>query len=129
MLLERKYCEACDGRSFWEDWNEEGKHCQICNNEGYTKLDSESIVFVNVYEVTRHYGGPEEGGWWFNWYVCVETYPTRNKNADTVKENLIKAYEDKAYGDIYSVLGGTEIHVMIESKPAESQTRERPMYE
>lgn len=24
------------------------------------------VIFVNAYEVTRHYGGPEEGGWWYN---------------------------------------------------------------
>jgi len=24
------------------------------------------IVYVNAYAVTRHYGGPEEGGWWYN---------------------------------------------------------------
>ena len=23
-------------------------------------------TFLNVYEVTREYGGPEEGGWWYN---------------------------------------------------------------
>ena len=23
-------------------------------------------MFVNVYEVSREYGGPEEGGWWFD---------------------------------------------------------------
>lgn len=25
-----------------------------------------NILYVNAYAVTRHYGGPEEGGWWFN---------------------------------------------------------------
>ena len=24
------------------------------------------MKYVNVYSVTRHYGGPEEGGWWYN---------------------------------------------------------------
>ena len=24
------------------------------------------LMYVNAYEVTRHYGGPEEGGWWYN---------------------------------------------------------------
>lgn len=23
-------------------------------------------MYLNVYAVTRHYGGPEEGGWWYN---------------------------------------------------------------
>ena len=24
------------------------------------------LWYVNVYSMTRHYGGPEEGGWWYN---------------------------------------------------------------
>lgn len=24
------------------------------------------LMYVNAYEVTRHYGGSEEGGWWYN---------------------------------------------------------------
>lgn len=24
------------------------------------------LAYVNAYAVTRHYGGPEEGGWWYN---------------------------------------------------------------
>jgi len=25
-----------------------------------------NILYLNVYAVTRHYGGPQEGSWWFN---------------------------------------------------------------
>lgn len=24
------------------------------------------LIYVNAYEVTQHYGGPEEGGWWYD---------------------------------------------------------------
>ena len=24
------------------------------------------MLYLNAYAVTRHYGGPEEGGWWYN---------------------------------------------------------------
>jgi len=24
------------------------------------------VEYVNLYAVTRHYGGPEEGGWWYD---------------------------------------------------------------
>lgn len=87
------------------------------------------MKFVNVYEVTRKYGGPEEGGWWYNNYNCIEVYPTREKNAEEIVKFLEKEHGDKAYGDIYSVLGGREIHVLIEDRPAQSETRERPRYE
>jgi len=32
-----------------------------------TKTETRT-VFMAVYEVTREYGGPEEGGWWYDWY-------------------------------------------------------------
>lgn len=82
--------------------------------------------FVSVYEVTRHYGGPEEGGWWYNWYHPLVTVPTTRPQV--VKEWLMAKYEDRAEGDIYSVLGGTAIAVVIEDEPAEMATTERPYY-
>lgn len=85
-------------------------------------------VFVNVYFVTRHYGGPEEGGWWYNWYECEETVQTTGKNAYEVKEALEKKYEDYKQGDIYSVLGGVDVEVLIEDEPAQSESKEVPHY-
>lgn len=92
-------------------------------------MGKEPLVFVNAYAVERCYGGPEEGGWWYNRYDCLETYPTREKNAETVKEYLESEYENVAHGNIYSVLGGKELQVYVESKPAESATTETPRYE
>ncbi len=87
------------------------------------------LCFVNVYEVTREYGGPEEGGWWYNWYECLEIFPVREENAEQVKEFLLKGYSFIKEGDIYSVRGGTDLAVYIEDKPAESESRKRPHYE
>lgn len=92
-------------------------------------MSQKPLVFVNVYAVERCYGGPEEGSWFYNHYSCLETYPTREENAEAVEEFLENQYEDEAYGDISSVLGGQEITVRIEDKPAESATREKPRYE
>ena len=119
LLTECKECTVFD----YED----------CENEacerGYVKADANQMVCVNVYKVTREYGGAEEGGWYYNRFTCLETYPVRNKNSDTIKEMLLEEYEHEAYGNIYSVLGGAEIDVKIESRPCESETTERPIYE
>lgn len=32
----------------------------------YPAVGTEQVLYVNVYRVTRHYGGPEEGGWWYD---------------------------------------------------------------
>lgn len=86
-------------------------------------------VYVNVYEVTRRFGGQEEGGWWYNWYECLETVSCKAKYTDEIVEDLKKEYEGRKHGDIYSVLGGVDIQVLVESKRCESETTEAPMYE
>lgn len=87
------------------------------------------MKFVNVYVVDRRFGGHEEGGWFFNNYKCIETYPTREENAEKVVEFLENEHKDKAHGNIYSVHGGQEVEVIVENRPAESQTNEKPHYE
>jgi hypothetical protein len=116
-------CEKCYG-NFWDM-----KECDECNHQGYTTVDEAQIVYVNVYSVTRHYGGPEEGGWYYNWDECIETYPCKNKVSDLIQEELENEHNRKKFGNIYSVLGGRDIEVRIEELPAESQTKERPYYE
>lgn len=107
--------------------------CPECKGECYIdteeKEDEEKIVYVNVYRVTRHYGGAEEGGWWYNWFDCIETYPVRLKNAEVIKEKLENDYSYIKEGDIYSALGGTDMVVYIEENPKHSETKERPYYE
>lgn len=39
-------------------------------------------LYVNVYLVTRHYGGPQEGGWWFDVGEPLASVPVP---ADSVK--------------------------------------------
>ena len=85
------------------------------------------IRFVTAYEVTRHYGGPEEGGWYYNWYDPIDTVPT-SKPEEMVEEFKTR-YEDRVQGDIYSVNGGTAVSVIIEDEPAGMKSTEIPHYE
>jgi hypothetical protein len=39
-------------------------------------------LYLNVYAVTRHYGGPEEGGWWFNAGEPLASVPFEGKQLD-----------------------------------------------
>lgn len=43
--------------------------------------------WVNVYWPDKEYGGSEEGGWWYNYALCVETYPCRDRKQ---AEKLVK---------------------------------------
>ena len=89
--------------------------------------------YVTAYEVTRHFGGPEEGGWWWNANDLIETVivgrPATPEMIDTVMEALKAKHQDKASGDIYSVLGGTAVAVYVEDLPGENTTTRTPHYE
>lgn len=130
LETKKKACRNCDGSG--EIYNgDEYDVCRKCDGKGYIKevIGEDEIVFVNVYEITRHFGGYEEGGWYFNWYQCIESVPVRNKNSELMQEEMENRYEDRKHGNIYSVLGGTDIDVRIEFNPKQSETRERPHYE
>jgi hypothetical protein len=87
----------------------------------------EERKFVTAYEVTRHFGGSEEGGWWYNWYEPINSVPTSTPGA--MSDYFKAQYGDRAQGDIYSVLGGVAVEVIVERKPCENRTTERPHYE
>lgn len=59
------YCYHC-GNSFYTE--QEAVNCKAeCEPpEDYIKPGQDTLMYVNAYEVSRHYGGPEEGGWYYN---------------------------------------------------------------
>lgn len=84
--------------------------------------------WVNAYEVFRQYGGPEEGGWWFDSGEPVASKRfNREETARVYADQLRKQFPrtDKRY----SVLGGEDYQVCIEPHPARSYPTERPHYE
>ena len=124
------------------------------------------MSYINVYTVTRHYGGPEEGGWWWNsgapytsipvgpLYWLLERLPEAiyvpwiGKRYGDKRRRVLRRYVEVRYriwraitglfakrfgalreGDIYSVLGGTDISVALEDHKAEVWPTERPHYE
>ena len=86
-------------------------------------------IYVNVYEITRHYGGPEEGGWWFN-----SGNPIESRIVATMEdaEALREEFEDKhgpGWGNIFSVAGGAKIDVLIQDHFAQEFPSEPVYYE
>lgn len=98
--------------------------CPECS-EGY---------WLNVYELGRHYGGPEEGGWWWD-----SGEPVREKCLWLGGASQDEAYDaaDRLYAQlakpeyrIGSVLyAGGEFAVRVERHPARAYPTERPRYE
>jgi hypothetical protein len=78
-------------------------------------------LYVNAYEVVRVYGGPEEGGWWYNLRCPLESVRLRHKrSARKVAERLWHKHKEIIEGDIYSSLGGAVLDISIESGPPAS---------
>ena len=117
----RNACENCWGIVG-------GCEKENCDN-GYIKYDDDLRVFVTAYEVTRMFGGCEEGGWWYNHYEPIETIPCMNKYSSEMEQALEEKYAGEEYGDIYSMRGGIQIEVYIEKEACEHQTKQAPIYE
>jgi hypothetical protein len=102
--------------------------------------------YVNVYDVDRCYGGPEEGSWY---YDCgtpnVDAFGTASIKAWS--ETEAKLLMDKMLQSLkqpnthikngvyvghlsrYSVIGGPDVELQIESLPAARWPTRRPHYE
>ena len=80
----------------------------------------------NVYSVTRCYGGPQEGGWWWGRHECIATVVAEQMTSDIGADAAMLAqrlqldahFGKLRSGDVYSVLGGTDIAVRLETVPA-----------
>jgi hypothetical protein len=88
------------------------------------------VFFVGVYDVNRNYGGPEEGGWWFDSGELIKTVVAANRTeAESVRDVLQNDYPHSRKR--YSVLGGEDYDIYIfEGKlPDPYFPEERPHYE
>lgn len=88
-----------------------------------------ATLYVNVYEVDRHYGGPEEGGWYYDAGDPVESHPVDTEGAaDRLVEHLEQEYPrtDSSSSVIYR---GGDYRVWIEDHPAKAYPEVVPHYE
>jgi hypothetical protein len=104
------------------------------------------ILFINAYLVTRHYGGPEEGGWWYNAGQAVTSIPCAahwqpdahfvgefelvpDAPVDWTVDIIRTLFSGLEHGDIYSVAGGSVLQIQIEESFARDFPVETPHYE
>lgn len=64
--------------------------------------------YIAEFGVSRHYGGPEEGGWWYDWYELVNVRIFKNKRAARRTHRRLMRKAIKPKYNRYSVLGGTD---------------------
>lgn len=84
--------------------------------------------FVNVYDADRAYGGPEEGGWYYDTGEPVSSmrFETYNE-AVAFKESIRHRFPRTGKRGNYH--GGEDYDIVIEDKFAEPFPEETPRYE
>lgn len=91
------------------------------------------IVFVNAYLVDRLYGGPEEGGWWYDSGAPLASVPVDRGDEAAIemwRAKLTTMFSDRAGSrSRSSVIGGPDIEVYVEDHTAAYFPAERPYYE
>ena len=86
------------------------------------------MYFINTYCITRHYGGPEEGGWWYNFYEPVKSRRTRkSRKAQEWAQEDDMSSAGRSWGNLYSVAGGEKYFTCVESRVARAS--DIPHYE
>jgi hypothetical protein len=85
--------------------------------------------FVGVYLVDRCYGGPEEGGWWYDAGELVrQTAVATRADAEALRTKLADRYPRT--GASSNVHGGEDYAIHIDLQPhAEHYPTEHPRYE
>lgn len=106
------------------DWSDP----ELTHNEWVTP-DGKQQWFVAVYLADQGYGGPEEGGWWYECGELVQqTAVNSREEAEELRERLREQFPDT--GKRYSVLSGDDYSIRIDIRPMEAGYPEtRPRYE
>ena len=91
-------------------------------------------IYVNVYETDRVYGGPQEGGWYYDAGSPVKSMPVPRARAKRllarVRERLEAINREDGRRPGWSVLSrGDYLHAWIENHPGREYPEHRPTYE
>lgn len=111
-----------------EMWSDEHNKYVYIERREYRFLGPR--CYVNVYSTNRAYGGPEEGGWWYNCGEALRSIRVPLKYVERVRERVQAAADRYNKGDYPpgSVLCSGWISVRVERAPAEDYPQERPYF-
>jgi hypothetical protein len=97
-----------------------------------TRPETPEVKFVNVYEMFREYGGPEEGGWWYDRGELIVVIRCAANEAADVRDQL-RSYFPTQTGSSRGYCGvtytGGDYRTEISDTPGQSYPAERPHYE
>lgn len=133
----REVCEGC-GEDFTNDWESPG-FCQRCERvdrrlrriHRHQRLGIVEPFYVVTYGIVRRFGGPEEGGWWYDSLRIIEVRKCWGpisglKHARELREEYPTCPRGR-----HSVIGGEDIYTRTYYDPEDfpEETYGRPRYE
>lgn len=141
MRNNRKNRRSTTKDSFLKSYTRDCLEDRRFNYTHIRKYTKQKNLYISLYVVTRHYGGPEEQGWWYDWFHHVKSYCRRTKGSNLIAtvEKLQREIDfgeeefEKRLGrkrrNRYSMAHENDDYtIVIEEYPGERETRERPYY-
>lgn len=95
----------------------------------FRNADGSQAYFVNKYEIYRCYGGPEEGGWWFDAGCYEESYIVSSYEAAVELRNQLHIADDDEWERNGFRSSNREIGYRIELHPGKDYPERAPHYE
>lgn len=78
-------------------------------------------LFVSAYDVTREYGGGEEGGWYYTAHNLLKSI--RTNSPEETRKAAAQLYKVAKFGDLDG-----QLRIYVERKKGSQQLKERPTY-
>lgn len=108
--------------------------CNFCFKEirnKYVKAGICPAFYVVAYEIARLYGGPEEGGWYYDWVNVLESYQVHDFKAGLKIARELKNKYPKPKYNRFSVLGDADVFIETFYHPTKfpKETLCKPIYE
>lgn len=105
-------------------------NCQIIFSDQERPPIPRECYYVNVYLDDLGYGGPEEGGWYYDVSEVreINTVSTWDEAIKLKRELEEGLFSNEGRPSIHSVLSRGQYRVMIEANPGESEPKRKPDY-
>lgn len=91
------------------------------------------MKYVNVFLTDRAYGGPEEGGWWYDYGLAQRSFPCatqrRAERILIICRRICDHRNSERRSDVSSVLSEGAYHAWIDDEPAANYPDRVPHYE
>lgn len=93
------------------------------------------MYYINEYSINREYGGPEEGGWWYETgkYITCHGIAAAFTLALNIKEEklpiVIRKREEENQHPTGSVLCTGWSTIFIDTEPGKDYPTKKPIYE